>query len=291
MVGDRSIQVLNISNVNAQGKTVLNDGKLLDLIQKYPFLYNPRVRAYNDNDYSVWAWKNINAAFNRSYSNDPNAAFSTGDLMHRWEVLKPLIQCLSKAYDLEAIPKSLRNSVVKISTELDDQSCSTTPRPSSMPQNLLLQNICSISKLNMDKRLALERDILDLILSAELEGKQATKLDAASWSEVYEEADDFLNDIGFKQVLLTSVNHQEKIFYPNNVNQHSIRDYAKSRKSRGWVPLKDVHKFIKPCHVRLERINVEDYLPLAKMIKLEKHKSKNVKKEISNMESLEIFGI
>ncbi|XP_065367350.1 uncharacterized protein Lhr [Calliphora vicina] len=292
MVGDanRSIQVLNISNVNAQGKTVLNDGKLLDLIQKYPFLYNPRVRAYNDSDYSTWAWKNINAAFNRSYANDPSAAFSTGDLMNRWEILKPLIQCLSKAYDLEAIPQSLRKSVVKISTELEDQTCNAMIKPSSLSQNLLLQNICAIAKLSMEKKLALEKEILDLILSSELEGK-TTNLEEASWTEINQETDEFLNEIGFNQVLLTSVNAQEKIFYSNYSNQHSIKTYTNAKNTHGWVPLKDVHKFIKPCEIRLKRINVEDYLPLAKIIKIDKDKHKDVKEEISKEESAGIFGI
>ncbi|KAM7343040.1 lethal hybrid rescue [Cochliomyia hominivorax] len=292
MVGDanRSIQVLNISNVNAQGKTVLNDGKLLELIQKYPFLYNPRVKAYNDTDYTTWAWKNINAAFNRSYANDPNAAFSTYDLMNRWQVLKPLIQCLSKAYDLEAIPQSLRKSVVKISTELEDQSTSATVKPYNLSQNLLMQHICDIAQLPMEKRLALEREVLDLILTTELESKSSITLEENAWKDINHDTEEFLNDIGFKLVTQNTVMKHEKIYFPNYSNQHSIRTYGKTRKSCGWVPLRDAHQFIKPCKVRIKRINVEDYLPLAKIIKIDRIKESKTG-HCSNPGSPGIFGI
>lgn len=287
-----SIQVLNISNVNAQGKTVLNDGKLLDLIQKYPFLYNPRVRAYNDTDYTTWAWKNINAAFNRSYANDPNAAFSTGDLMNRWQVLKPLIQCLSKAYDLEAIPESLRKSVVKISTELEDQSSNVMAKPYNITQNLLMHHIYDIAQLPLEKRLALEREMLDFILTSEKEIKCSNTLDDKAWQEINQDTEEFLNDIGFKTVLLTCVNRQDNMVLNNKTNNlKNMKTKVKVKRSRGWVPLKDAHKFIIPCEVRIKRINVEDYLPLAKMIKVRKYKEPKRERRYSDTESAEILGM
>lgn len=274
---NRSIQVLNISNVNAQGKTVLNDGKLLELIQKYPFLYNPRVRPYNDSDYTDWAWKHINAEFNRSYENDPSAAFSTGDLMTRWEVLKPLIQCLSKAYDLDAIPQSLRQSVVKISTELEDQRTNISKKPNTPTQNFLLQQMPAIAALPMEQKLALEREMLDLILTAELESKQSVKLNDAIKQEINQEVDEFLSDIGFKQVLLTSFNHKNIMYNSNNNGNHhqslNIKTYSSHQyNGRNWVPLKDAKKYIKPCQVNIQRMNFEDYLPLSKIKQFSKLK-------------------
>lgn len=261
----RSIQVLNISNVNAQGKTVLNDGKLLELIQKYPFLYNARVKAYNDNDYRMWAWKNINAAFNKSYANDPSAAFSTQDLMNRWLTLKPLIQCLSKAYDLEAIPVSLRQSVITISTELENQSTPSLTKMNAL-QKMLWEHMNDIAKLPMDKKLALEKDVIDLILSSELEVKQNVKLDENTWKEINNETDNFLDDIGFKQVLLHSIKKNETIFTTRQ--QKKCKPYDKNK----WVNLSEAYKYIKPCHVRIQRINMEDYIPLSKIMRINQRK-------------------
>lgn len=267
MFGDpnRSIQVLNISNVNAQGKTVLNDGKLLELIQKYPFLYNPRVKAYNDNDYRMWAWKNINGAFNRSYANDPTAAFSTQDLMNRWQILKPLIQCLSKAYDLEAIPISLRQSVITISSELENQNTVSLLKTNAL-QNCLRDHMADIAELPMEKKLALEKDVIDLILSSELEAKQNIKLDEVAWKDINQDAVNFLDDIGFKQVLELSANRDSKMSFNSQWKQY--KPYGKNK----WVKLKDAKYYIKPCHVRIQRINIDDYLPLAKIIDIKRKK-------------------
>lgn len=273
MGGDRSIQVLNISNVNAQGKTVLNDGKLLELIQKYPFLYNKRVKGYNDYHYIQWAWKNINAAFNSLYANDPTAAFSTGCIMSRWEALKPLIQCLSKAYDMEAIPQSLRNSVIRICNELEDKRCNPEIKQYNSAQHILLRNMSNIDELPQDKKLALEREILDVILSAEWESKKMTALKDEELKEIQQETDEFITHIGYKQVLLTAITSREKIFYNNYCNRYQKQKIL----SRGWIPLEKAHKVIKPCRVRLRSINIEEYLPLSQIIQMNKMKHHDLK--------------
>ncbi|XP_073813560.1 lethal hybrid rescue [Musca autumnalis] len=257
--GGRGIQVLNISNVNAQGKTVLNDGKLLELIQQYPFIYNPRVRSYGDDDYTMWAWKRINAAFNRSYENDPFAAFSISDLMSRWQVLKPLIQCLSKAYDLQAVPSSLRQSVLHINAELEDPRSNCNQKTNTPVQKLLQDNMSEIAKLPLEQRLALEKEVLDLLLNAELDGKQIKKLDAQEKRQANQEADDLLKDIGFNQVFDRAW-RQKKIIGGAGGNNNK-RPYAK------LVPLSEAHKHIRPCYVNVKRMNLEDYLPLAQIKK------------------------
>lgn len=265
---NRSIQVLNISNVNAQGKTVLNDGKLLELIQLYPFLYNPRVKPYGDMDYTLWAWKRINGAFNRSYENDPFAAFSISDLMNRWLVLKPLIQCLSKAYDLAAIPPTLRHSVMKISTELDDPSSNYSQKTNTMPQTMLTQKMSAIEELSREQRLAMESDILDMIFSIEIESKQLKKLEETDIAQAKQETDEFLNEIGFKQVLLTALSQQTKMFNSNSVKEFVCKTEDIPETSGKWVPLGDAHKHTRPCFVKMKRMNLEDYLPLSKIISL-----------------------
>uniref|UniRef100_A0A1I8NTL8 MADF domain-containing protein n=1 Tax=Stomoxys calcitrans TaxID=35570 RepID=A0A1I8NTL8_STOCA len=266
--GSRGIQVLNISNVNAQGKTVLNDGKLLELIQQYPFLYNPRVRPYGDSDYSMWAWKRINAAFNRNYENDPFAAFSISDLMDRWQVLKPLIQCLSKAYDLNAIPASLRQSVLQISIELEDSSTNCLQKPNTPMQNMLMDKMSDISQLPLDKRLSLESDILNFILKSELESKQAHALDLNDVTRANQEADEFLNDIGFKQVLEMAWKQQTNLFNIKSEDGGTSNGmYVQNGSQNRWIPLTEAHKFIRPCYVSLKRMNLEDYMPLSKIKK------------------------
>ncbi|XP_075169972.1 lethal hybrid rescue [Haematobia irritans] len=265
MVGaeGRGIQVLNISNVNALGKTVLNDCKLLELIQQYPFLYNPRVRPYGDSDYSMWAWKRINAAFNRSYENDPFAAFSISDLMERWQTLKPLIQCLSKAYDLNAIPASLRKSVLQISIELEDSSTNCLQKVNTQTQNLLLERMQDIGQLPLEKRLILESDILNLILKAEIDFKQSYTMEQSDITQANQEADEFLNDIGFNQVLEMAWKQQPKILPIKTENGSVTNGIQGKKRSRGkWIPLSEVDKHIRHCYVSIKRMNIED-IPLS----------------------------
>lgn len=286
MVGTegRGIQVLNISNVNAQGKTVLNDGKLLELIRQYPLLYNPRVRTYGDNDYTMWAWKQINASFNRSYENDPFAAFSVADLMDRWQILKPLIQCLSKAYDLQAIPSTLRQSVMQISTELDNQPAVPQSNDAvyTSTQKLLQEHISDIEKLPMEKRLELEKEILNLMLDSEMEDhKRSINIDNIDLANVNRESDEFLQDIGFKVVFETAMKQQSKKFTnstengskPNNIFMKNGSCIFNSGEKHGkWVPLGDADRHVRPCYVSIKRMNLEDYLPLSKIKKFYKRK-------------------
>ncbi|XP_061397129.1 uncharacterized protein LOC133332770 [Musca vetustissima] len=268
--GGRGIQVLNISNVNAQGKTVLNDGKLLELIQQYPFIYNPRVRSYGDPDYSMWAWKRINAAFNRSYENDPFAAFSITDLINRWQVLKPLIQCLSKAYDLQAIPSSLRQSVLHINTELEDPRSNCHQKPNTPVQNLLQDYMPEIAKLPLDKRLALEKDVLQVLFKAEVDSKQIKKLDATETRQANQEADELLKDIGFKPVFERAW-RQRRLMNSNSDGGGAAAAPAAKRvygvQRPKWVHLSDAHKHTRRCYVNIKRMNLEDYLPLAQIKK------------------------
>lgn len=51
---------------------------------------------------------------------------------------------------------------------------------------------------NMEKKLALEKDIIDVILSSELEAKQNIKLDEAAWKDINQETENFLDNIGFR---------------------------------------------------------------------------------------------
>ncbi|XP_005183269.1 uncharacterized protein LOC131800522 [Musca domestica] len=260
--GGRGIQVLNISNVNAQGKTVLNDGKLLELIQQYPFIYNPRVRSYGDPDYTMWAWKRINAAFNRSYENDPFAAFSISDLISRWQVLKPLIQCLSKAYDLQAIPSSLRQSVLHINAELEDPRSNSNPKSNNPAQNLLQDYMPEIAELPLEKRLALEKDILEVLFRTELDSKQVKMLDFNEAKQANHEADDLLNDIGFKAVFERAWK-QRRLMNNNTDVAKQLYGINPAR----LVRLSEAHKHIRPCYVNVKRMNLEDYLPLAQIKK------------------------
>uniref|UniRef100_A0A1A9ZVK1 MADF domain-containing protein n=1 Tax=Glossina pallidipes TaxID=7398 RepID=A0A1A9ZVK1_GLOPL len=265
----RSVQVLNISNVNAEGKTVLNDGKLLNLILHYPFLYNCRVKAHKDPDYTEWAWKRINASFNRSYENDPDAGFSTSDLHRRWEALKPLIQCLSKAYDLEAIPPSLRQAVIKISVQLEDQNVRPHKKSNNPLQNYLQEQMSQIAELPLEDRLALELEMIDLILSEELSLRATLKMQDAERQDVSKETEEFLREIGFRQVFDLAYSQERKMneLGTNNRLLEKADSPEKHKSIPKWIPLTEAKKHLKSCRVKVKRVNMEDYMPLSKMKK------------------------
>lgn len=165
-------------------------------------------------------------------------------------------------------------------------------KPYNITQNLLMHHIYDIAQLPLEKRLALEREMLDFILTSEKEIKCSNTLDDKAWQEINQDTEEFLNDIGFKTVLLTCVNRQDNMVLNNKTNNlKNMKTKVKVKRSRGWVPLKDAHKFIIPCEVRIKRINVEDYLPLAKMIKVRKYKEPKRERRYSDTESAEILGM
>lgn len=259
-----AIQILNISNVNKRGETVLNDSKLLELITLYPFLYNPRVKAYNDPDYTRWAWKRINADFNFSYKDDPRAAFSVDDLVKRWEVLKPLVRCLSNDFDLKTIPLSLRDSVIKIGTNMEENPRKLSPvKKKNCAQVYLMEQMEKIAKLPLEQQFALEQDMLNLILNEELNQK-GVKLQEKDMQKVAEETEDILKEIGFQEVFNIAYKQEKKNKLLNSAEPNSLdgddddTDDNFSVDDYNTDDLANKETLVKPCCVRMKRLHLDD---------------------------------
>ncbi|XP_017481968.1 PREDICTED: uncharacterized protein LOC108371006 [Rhagoletis zephyria] len=198
-----NIEVLNVNNVDSAGGVVLNDEKLLEFIQMYPFLYNPRVRPFEDPDYDEWAWNRITSAFNVTYTGFlPPVLFTKADLQRRWNKLQPIIKKMAKMLDLTAIPEPLRQLIVKISIQLEDQFTDVRVNSLSPAQQIINDNMKMVEQLPLNKRLQLEAEMMELILSGELEAKATVKLTEWNLQSVEEEYDELLNLMNIKELIV-----------------------------------------------------------------------------------------
>ncbi|CAD7014254.1 uncharacterized protein LOC101453511 [Ceratitis capitata] len=299
-----NIEVLNVNNVDSSGGAVLNDEKLLELIQLYPFLYNPRVRPFQDPDYDDWAWSRITTAFNANYIGLlPPVLFNKDELQRRWKKLQPIIKKMAKMLDLSAIPEPLRQIIVKISIQLEDQTTDVRVNNLSSAQQIIYDNMDMVEQLPLNKRLQLEAEMMDLILKAELETKATVKLTQTHVKDIVEEYEELLNVMGLKELIglkspdvkctsETKDNAQEQTVtsttsngsYEINLTSDSSSDakyeslntidfevemgkgaqiFKNCTPKPQWVPLKEASKYLKRCAVRLKRTNMEDYIPLS----------------------------
>lgn len=201
--GYSNVEVLNVNNVDSAGGVVLNDEKLLELIQLYPFLYNPRVRPFQDADYDDWAWNRITSAFNVSYTGFlPAVYFTKDDLQRRWNKLQPIIKKMAKMLDLTAIPEPLRQIIVKISIQLEDQVTDVRVNNLSSAQKIIYNNMKMVSQLPLNRRLQLEAEMMDLILKAELESKATIKLTYTHLKNIENEYEELLNLMDLKELIV-----------------------------------------------------------------------------------------
>ncbi|XP_067634431.1 uncharacterized protein Lhr [Eurosta solidaginis] len=205
----KNIEVLNVNNVDSTGGFVLNDEKLLELVQLYPFLYNPRVRPFQDSDYDDWAWNRITSAFNQNYVGLlPPVIFDKIELQRRWEKLKPIIKKMAKMLDLTAIPEPLRQMIVKISIQLEDQVTDVRINLPSDAQQIIYANMEMVGRLPLEKRLQLEAEIMDFILNAELDNKATIKLTGWNAAVANDEYEALLNAMDMKELLLLKSTEQ-----------------------------------------------------------------------------------
>ncbi|XP_011190909.2 uncharacterized protein LOC105217549 [Zeugodacus cucurbitae] len=201
--GYSNVEVLNVNNVDSAGGVVLNDEKLLELIQLYPFLYNPRVRPFQDPDYDDWAWSRITSAFNVSYTGFlPAVYFNKEDLQRRWNKLQPIIKKMAKMLDLTAIPEPLRQIIVKISVQLEDQITDVRVNNLSSAQQVIYDNMKMVAQLPLNRRLQLEAEMMDLILNAELESKATIKLTYSHLKNIDDEYEELLNLMDLKELIV-----------------------------------------------------------------------------------------
>lgn len=198
-----NVEVLNVNNVDSSGGVVLNDEKLLEFIQMYPFLYNPRVRPFQDPDYDDWAWNRITSAFNVIYKGFlPPVFFTKADLQRRWNKLQPIIKKMAKMLDLTAIPEPLRQLIVKISVQLEDQFTDVRVNSLSPAQQIINENMKMVEQLPLNRRLQLEAEMMELILSGELETKATVKLTEWNLQSVEEEYEELLNLMDIKEIIV-----------------------------------------------------------------------------------------
>ncbi|XP_053962561.1 uncharacterized protein LOC128866087 isoform X2 [Anastrepha ludens] len=201
--GQSNVEVLNVNNVDSSGCVVLNDEKLLELIQLYPFLYNPRVRPFQDADYDDWAWNRITSAFNLTYTGFlPPVLFTKDDLLRRWNKLQPIIMKMAKMLDLTAIPEPLRQIIVKINIQLEDQITDVRTNNLTQAQQIIYDNMKMVEQLPLSRRLQLEAEMMDLVLNTELDSKATIKLTDANLSSVDDEYEELLDLMDIKELIV-----------------------------------------------------------------------------------------
>ncbi|XP_054737624.1 uncharacterized protein LOC129244048 isoform X2 [Anastrepha obliqua] len=201
--GKSNVEVLNVNNVDSSGCVVLNDEKLLELIQLYPFLYNPRVRPFQDADYDDWAWNRITSAFNLTYTGFlPPVLFTKDDLLRRWNKLQPIIMKMAKMLDLTAIPEPLRQIIVKINIQLEDQITDVRTNNLTQAQQIIYDNMRMVEQLPLTRRLQLEAEMMDLILNTELDSKATIKLTDANLLSVDDEYEELLDLMDIKELIV-----------------------------------------------------------------------------------------
>lgn len=229
--GYSNVEVLNVNNVDSAGGVVLNDEKLLELIQLYPFLYNPRVRPFQDPDYDDWAWNRITYTFNVSYTGFlPAVYFTKDDLQRRWNKLQPIIKKMAKMLDLTAIPEPLRQIIVKISIQLEDQVTDVRVNNLSSAQQIIYDNMKMVSQLPLNRRLQLEAEMMDLILNAELESKATVKLTYTHLKNIEDEYEELLNLMDLKELIVLK---STDITFVNEKTDNSQEQIVTSTTSNG----------------------------------------------------------
>lgn len=190
------------SNTNSRSKIVLNDLRLLELLQLHPFLISSAIRGYGDKDYEEWGWQQVTKSFNASYEQKGlNPFFLVEELQRRWEILKALCLYASNSAD-SRIMGPLSDIIQKTNRLILSKRPSNKFKPKRIlsMQKIILQQIPMVERLSLAQRRQLEVEILDAIIKSkrQLYTRQPVQRIRHAASTQY---DQFLRSIRVKELL------------------------------------------------------------------------------------------
>ncbi|XP_030376272.1 uncharacterized protein LOC115625100 [Scaptodrosophila lebanonensis] len=190
---------VNISNINSQNQIVINDLYLLELLFKYPFLFNRRIRPQQDPDYEEWAWEQIAKSFNANYGELPlSAPFSVEELQWRWSNLKPILGNVNTD-EKSQIPEQLDSLMKKMQSMMGEQPPPLVKRNTAL-QNFLIDHVPLVENLSEQQRRKLEVEVLNAIFQKELSTRATIPMGKLETARVQREYDEFLKNIRVKEI-------------------------------------------------------------------------------------------
>nr|ABV55065.1 lethal hybrid rescue protein [Drosophila simulans] len=292
---------INISNTNNSGQIVLNDVLLMEMLARYPFLIIPQVEPKMDVEYNSWGWDQLTKSFNQSYESvELSTPFSVTELKLRWVKLRPLLKAFAAAKG--QIPEPLFRVMNDVHIRM--QSAKPADVPKTKCQEFLLSQLPFVKSLSPAERRHLEVEVLDLILEQERQEKATRQLGPIELKTVQSEYEEFLKAIRVKELpantllspaidgfrisprnIRPNVASANKRISYNGVSNESNDVKIKTEtaiepktedatkfddrpiETPRYVPLKSAKYYIKSCRIRLKRVEIDDYLPLARILR------------------------
>ncbi|XP_055847957.1 uncharacterized protein LOC129913357 [Episyrphus balteatus] len=159
---------LNFADKDEKENAKFNDARLVDILRNYPLLYNKSLESYGDPDYTQWMWGEIANEMNEPHRKTTlNLPFNWTTCRDQWEVVKKSLRYLSNpAAKSFRYPKQFRECLDFFQNYIRDRS---EPTHTDTSQDLFLNFSTLLEQLPFEKQLLLEKEVLDLILSNELE--------------------------------------------------------------------------------------------------------------------------
>nr|ABK91682.1 lethal hybrid rescue protein [Drosophila simulans] len=288
---------INISNTNISGQIVLNDVLLMEMLARYPFLIIPQVEPKMDVEYNSWGWDQLTKSFNQSYESvELSTPFSVTELKLRWVKLRPLLKAFAAAKG--QIPEPLFRVMNDVHIRM--QSAKPADVPKTKCQEFLLSQLPFVKSLSPAERRHLEVEVLDLILEQERQEKATRQMGPMELKTVQSEYEEFLKAIRVKELpantLLSPAIDGFRIS-PRNIRPNVVvlwccgvsnesndvkikTETAIEPKTEDatkfderpietprYVPLKSAKYYIKSCRIRVKRVEIDDYLPLARILR------------------------
>nr|ABV55047.1 lethal hybrid rescue protein [Drosophila simulans] len=292
---------INISNTNISGQIVLNDVLLMEMLARYPFLIIPQVEPKMDIEYNSWGWDQLTKSYNQSYESvELSTPFSVTELKLRWVKLRPLLKAFAAAKG--QIPEPLFRVMNDVHIRM--QSAKPADVPKTKCQEFLLSQLPFVKSLSPAERRHLEVEVLDLILEQERQEKATRQLGPMELKTVQSEYEEFLKAIRVKELpantllrpaidgfrisprnIRPNVASANKRISYNGVSNESNDVKIKTEtaiepktedatkfderpiETPRYVPLKSAKYYIKSCRIRVKRVEIDDYLPLARILR------------------------
>ncbi|XP_017837384.1 uncharacterized protein LOC108596300 [Drosophila busckii] len=197
---------INISNTSAENKIVLNDLKLLQLLNFYSFLINNTEResegacSLTESDtYDDWGWKQLAMSFNMSYVGVKLLKpFSAQLLRTRWKTLRHICPLLANSES--QLSSSLRDIVHKVNNM--PTTISFLSHPLTPAQQLILSQLPFLEQLSETQKRQLEGDVLEAIFAEERQVQlEVQELSSRQIDEVNNECEEIINAIGARDII------------------------------------------------------------------------------------------
>lgn len=208
-------EIETLLNMENSGNLTMNDSILVELIMRYPFLYNVRVTGWGDEDYVKWAWDNITQLFLATYKKQEPPQLIVRQLLteclqRRWNILKNVMLQMKDCYEKEGLPPALKQMMDCISIHSEESSNLEKVKQTSTLHDMFMANLPSIFRLPHEQKLRLKQDILELLLSLEKKKQLDENSPVPNKLDIERECKEILDAFDFDEMLLLAKKEQEK---------------------------------------------------------------------------------